>query len=189
MKLIIGLGNPGRIYADTRHNIGFLILEKLARNKNIKLKKESGLCFSEGKGRIENESAVLIKPYTFMNLSGIAVKQAVVKHKADGQDILIICDDLDLDFGRIKIRPSGSSAGHRGIESIISSLNNNTFNRLRIGIGRPDKNIEPAEYVLSVFSKEEKKILDSIIDSALECIEAWISKGIDKAMDIYNKRS
>lgn len=188
-KLIIGLGNPGRIYAQTRHNIGSLVLEKLAHGNNIKLKKESGTYFSEGKGNIENKLVVLIKPYTFMNLSGIAVQQAVAKHKADLQDILVICDDLDLDFGRIKIRPSGSSAGQHGIESIISSLNSNKFNRLRIGIGRPDKLMDPAEYVLSVFSREERKLLDGISDLASECIEVWITKGIDKAMDIYNKRS
>lgn len=188
MKLIIGLGNPGRIYARTRHNIGFLVLEELARTNGIKLNKESGLCFFEGKGSIENESVVLIKPYTFMNLSGIAVQQAAAKHNADGQDILVICDDLDMDFGRVKIRPSGSSAGQRGIKSIISSLNSDKFTRLRIGIGRPDKFIDPAEYVLSVFSREERKLLDGIIDLASECIKVWITKGIGKAMDIYNKK-
>lgn len=187
-KLIIGLGNPGRIYADSRHNIGYMVLDKLARTNGIKLKKESGLYFAEGKGSIENESVVLIKPYTFMNLSGIAVHQAVVKHRADLKDVLVICDDLDLDFSRVKIRPSGSSAGQRGIESVISYLKSNKFNRLRIGIGRPDKFIDPAEYVLSVFSREERKLLDGIIDSASECIGVWISKGIDKAMDIYNKK-
>lgn len=187
-KLIIGLGNPGRVYADSRHNIGFMVLDKLARINGIKLKKESGLYFSEGKGSIKNESIVLIKPYTFMNLSGIAAKQAVVKYGADLKDVLVICDDLDLDFNRIKIRPSGSSAGQRGIESVISSLNSNKFNRLRIGIGRPGKFISPAEYVLSAFRGEERKLLDGIIDLASECIETWISQGIDKAMDIYNKK-
>ncbi len=188
MKLIIGLGNPGRIYADSRHNIGFMVLDKLARINGIKLKKESGLYFSEGKGSIKNESIVLIKPYTFMNLSGIAAKQAVVKYGADLKDVLVICDDLDLDFNRIKIRPSGSSAGQRGIESVISSLNSNKFNRLRIGIGRPGKFMSPAEYVLSAFRGEERKLLYGIIDLASECIETWISQGIDKAMDIYNKK-
>jgi PTH1 family peptidyl-tRNA hydrolase len=124
-----------------------------------------------------------------MNLSGSAVKLLVKKYKVGLSDLLIICDDLDLEFGRLRLRTAGSSAGHRGIQSIIDSLKNQEFNRLRIGIGRPKEILEASEYVLSPFKRAEKFQVQEIIETALLCCQCWVENGANKAMNIFNKRS
>ena len=190
MKLIVGLGNPGILYGGSRHNIGYSVVKALARGHRISLKKEPGVPALAGKCRIKQHDVILALPLTYMNLSGGAVIQLVKKYTIDLQDILAVCDDLNLEFGRFRIRPSGSAGGHKGITSIINSLKSQDFGRLRIGIGRPagsGRNI--SEFVLSSFSRSDKIRLKEIIAEAGSCCEMWISEGIEKCMNEFNRKS
>ncbi|HTY45109.1 MAG TPA: aminoacyl-tRNA hydrolase [Patescibacteria group bacterium] len=189
MKAIIGLGNPGRWYAASRHNVGFMAVAELARLYGISLKKDNSILALSGKGSIEGIDVVLAQPLTFMNLSGGAVKAVVRKYKVAPGELLVVCDDLDLEFGRLKIRPSGASGGHRGLASIIEALAHRDFCRLRIGIGRPQEDDEAADYVLSGFTKEQKRQLPEIIARSTQCCRAWMHEGISKSMNIFNRRS
>lgn len=189
MILVVGLGNPGKIYINSRHNVGFKAIEKLSKILQIALKKDRGTFSLSGKGKIKEQDVILAMPQTFMNLSGIAVRQLIKKYKIDLAKLLVVCDDLDLEFGRLKIKPSGSSGGHRGIKSIIDSLGSQNFTRLRIGIGRPDCNLETAEFVLSTFNKTEKRELKKILHEASICCQSWAVQGITQSMDTFNKRS
>lgn len=199
IKLIVGLGNPGRIYTDSRHNIGFAVIKSLSQIYKAPLKKDNHTFSLSGKGRIEDENVILALPLTFMNLSGDAVSALIRKYKigkprscAQGRglpDLLVVCDDLDLKFGAMKIRPSGSSGGHNGLQSIIDSLGSREFSRLRIGIGRPQDRICAADYVLSPFNKKEKNNLKEIIEDACDCCRAWLTKGVIGSMNIFNRRN
>ncbi len=188
MKLIVGLGNPGILYSNSRHNIGFSALKLLAHSTKTVLKKDKQAPALSAKARIGGEYIMLALPLTFMNLSGAAVNALVKKYKIDLNDLLVVCDDLDLEFGRLKIRPCGSSAGQRGIESIINSLGSKDFARLRMGIGRPRKSQEASDYVLSRFNRKEGAQLKNILNAACDCCRMWISQGIDKSMNIFNKK-
>jgi len=188
MKLIVGLGNPGDFYADSRHNIGFLVVRALSKILKAPLKRDKGTFSLSGRARLAGQSLILAMPLTFMNLSGNAASNLVKKYKIGLDGLLVICDDLDLDFCRLKIRPQGSSAGHRGLNSIIDSLGSDKFARLCIGIGRPPKTVDAAEYVLSPFLKKEKKEIDAAIERAAECVQTWVKYGITKAMNIYNSK-
>lgn len=188
MKLIVGLGNPGILYANSRHNIGFSVVKLLARLENIALKKDKQAPALSAKFRVGSEQIILALPLTFMNLSGAAVSALIKKHKIDLGDLLVVCDDLDLEFGRLKIRPQGSSAGHRGIGSIINFLGSDKFARLRIGIGRPQGSKEASDYVLSRFNRRESMQVKSILSNACDCCTMWISQGIDKSMNTFNKK-
>ena len=187
MKLIMGLGNPGLIYAGSRHNIGFRVVKHLAKIEKVIFKKEKGTLALSGKTKFDNENIVLALPLTFMNLSGEAVSHLVKKYKIDLKDLLIVCDDLDLAFGRFKMRKAGSSAGHKGVSSIINSLGKDEFNRLRIGIGRPKGRIDPAEFVLKHFDRKESQALPAVIEEAQNSCRCWVVEGIDKCMNIFNR--
>jgi len=185
MKLIIGLGNPGAYYAHSRHNIGFMVLKALGKSYKARFKKEKGpSCLSAKVERLH--PLILGLPLTFMNLSGTAVSSLLKKHKVNLHDFLVVCDDLDLEFGRIRIRPSGSSGGHKGLQSIIDCLGTNAFARLRLGINRPKEARDAAEYVLCRFTSREKKQLHEIIKGASNCAKVWIEDGIEKAMNSFN---
>lgn len=172
MKLICGLGNPGLGYKNTRHNIGFLVIDNFAKaHKGIK------------KGGI-----VLLKPQTYMNKSGGAVKKAIDRFDVGLKDVLIVCDDINLKLGIIRFRAKGSSGGHRGLESIIEKLNTEDFNRLRIGIGS-DKNSVLKDYVLSKFRSNEKRLLKEVVNKATDALTLWIEKGIDEAMNRFNTKN
>lgn len=189
MKAIVGLGNPGMIYARTKHNIGVLVVKAFCRKQKIKLVREKGVSAFCVRARIEDEETLLALPLVFMNLSGAAVKALCVKYKIDPQDLLVVCDDLDLEFTRIKLRPSGSSGGHRGLVSIIEALGTKEFCRLRIGIGRPPGHMDPAEYVLRPFSRKEKSALEALIQEAVSCCRSWLGKAIEESMSAFNRRS
>lgn len=190
MKLIVGLGNPGRVYIGSRHNIGFSAIKALSRIYKIPLKKEGGAFCLIGKGKIQGQPFLLTLPLTFMNLSGIAVSALLKKYKISLANLLVVCDDLDLEFGVVKIRPSGSSGGHHGLKSIINSLGSQEFCRLRIGIGRPLENTpDAANYVLSPFNKREKEKIKEIIGSACDCCRVWVTQGIIESMNIFNRRN
>jgi PTH1 family peptidyl-tRNA hydrolase len=187
MKLIVGLGNPGFVYRHCRHNIGFLVVKTLAKIHKIPLKKDKKTFSLSGKGRIGDQDVILAMPVTFMNLSGVAVASLLKKYRIDLDNLLVICDDIDLGFGRLKIKPSGSSGGHRGLKSIIGSTGTQGFSRLRMGIGRPLKSIKAAEYVLSAFNIREKTQLREILEMASSCCRSWVRKGITETMNVFNQ--
>jgi peptidyl-tRNA hydrolase, PTH1 family len=188
MKLIVGLGNPGDFYAGLRHNVGFSVIKALSRSLKTRFKRDRGTFSLSARAKYAKQDLVLAMPLTFMNLSGNAVKDLVKKHGIDLDNLLVICDDLDLEVARLKIRPKGSSGGHRGLGSIIASLGSDKFARLRIGIGRPGKGPGTSEYVLSPFRGKEKKEMLKVIKRALECCQVWVDEGIIKAMDVFNKK-
>ncbi len=187
MKLIVGLGNPGRAYIDSRHNIGSDVVKALAKEYGISLKRDRNTFSFCAKGEFKGHAVILAVPVTFMNLSGAAVKALVKKYKIDLDDLLVVSDDLDLDLGRLKVRPGGSSGGHNGLKSIIGSLNSQEFSRLRIGIGRPDTKIDASEYVLAAFSKKEKPAVREAIEKASACCVIWATKGLAESMGMFNK--
>jgi PTH1 family peptidyl-tRNA hydrolase len=189
VKLIVGLGNPGEIYQDSRHNIGFKVVEAFAKKHKITLKKDEATFSLCGKARIASQGFALALPLTFMNLSGVAVRSLLERFKADLSDLLVVLDDLDLEFGRLKIRSAGSSGGHRGLRSIIDALGNANFCRLRVGIGRPPQSAEATRYVLSSFSKREKPEVELVVGRAIECCQVWLTRGINASMNIFNKKT
>jgi len=189
MKLIVGLGNPGTAYRDSRHNIGFMAVKALAHSSKAAFKRDIGTRSLSAKIKYAGQNVILAMPLTFMNLSGPAVKALMKKYKAGPEGLLVVCDDLDLEFGRLKIKTGGTSAGHRGVGSIIESLSGDSFSRLRVGIGRPCCGQDASEYVLSPFTKREKEQLSEIIEKTVDCCRAWIGPGITEAMSIFNKRS
>jgi PTH1 family peptidyl-tRNA hydrolase len=187
-KLIVGLGNPGLIYAGSRHNIGFLVLKSLASSLKINFKRDSLVSSLVARDKLIQQDIVLALPQTYMNLSGIAVAALLKKFKVGGKDLLVVCDDLDLELGKIKIRPQGSSGGQRGMESIIERLGTQDFCRLRVGIGRPPGSQDAAKYVLSGFLRKEKTAVKQAEEDAVSCCISWIEKGIVETMNIYNKK-
>ncbi len=188
MKLVVGLGNPGKKYAHTRHNIGFHVVSSLAARYKIALKKTLFSHAASGTGTFEGQRVVMALPVTFMNLSGVAVSALVRKHRIDPADCLIVCDDMDLPLGSLRLRSSGSAGGHNGLKSVIGAIKSMDFCRLRIGVGRPDAHIDAAEYVLSGFSKIEKEKLTETMDKAVDCCVRWIIKGTAETMNMYNRR-
>ena len=189
MKLIVGLGNPGLIYAGSRHNIGFTVVKSLARSLKVVLKRDDSVSALVGKTNCGQHNLVLALPQSFMNLSGIAVKALLKKFKAIPQELLVVCDDLDMELGRTKIRPHGSSGGQRGLDSVIEQLGTQEFNRLRFGIGRPKNPQDAAEYVLAGFLRKEKAIVEEAKEVAVDCCLSWVENGIIKTMDSFNTRS
>lgn len=181
MKLIVGLGNPGKEYENTRHNVGFMVVDHYINDTNWQ-KKFDGLYQILN---IANEKVLFLKPTTFMNNSGISVVQASKYYDIDPSDILVIQDDMDIEFGRHKIKKDSSSGGHNGIKSIIASLNTNSFARLKIGISH-DKNKDTINYVLGKFSKEEMNTLNENYKVYNEIIESFIHDGIERTMNKYN---
>jgi PTH1 family peptidyl-tRNA hydrolase len=184
MWLVAGLGNPGEDYEQTRHNIGFMVVNALADRLSISIKQKTSSCLY-GRGFMEDKKIVLIKPLTYMNRSGFALLEAFSKH--DGiEDILIVHDDLDLEPGVVRIRKNGSSGGHNGIQSIIECLGTRDFLRLKIGIGRPER--EAAErYVLKKFRKQEKPVIEEAIARAADAVEAIVTHGVVHAQNIFHK--
>ncbi|OGX28641.1 MAG: aminoacyl-tRNA hydrolase [Omnitrophica WOR_2 bacterium RIFCSPHIGHO2_01_FULL_52_10] len=188
-RLIAGLGNPGRDYEYTRHNLGFLVVEHLAQKNNLRFRKSSFTNGLTAEGKVAGNDLCCLLPATYMNNSGAAVKQAVLNKNLDHTDILIVCDDFHLDFGQVRIRSKGTGGGHNGLTSVIEHLGTQAFARLRLGIGGPVKGQESVEYVLGKWTAGEEKQLDEFIDRATDCCGVWLQEGIDKAMDQFNGRS
>lgn len=186
MKLIVGLGNPGKEYDSTRHNVGFFLIDNYAKNNNMSIDKEK----FNGKYNqliIGGEKVILLKPQSYMNLSGGVVRKYVDFFKIALEDILIISDDLDMPIGKIKLRPTGSSGGHNGLKDIERNLNSKNYKRLKIGISN-NKNIDTKDYVLGKFSKEEQKILDEIKTKSNSILNDFINgKSFDNLMNLYNR--
>ena len=186
MKIIAGLGNPGREYSATRHNVGFLAVDELARRWNCATWKTRYQA-EVAEYRTGSETVLLIKPQTYMNLSGVAVGELARFFKVPVSDILVIFDDLDLPVGKLRLRMQGGSGGHRGIESLLVHLSEDTFARIRIGIGRPPEGWETANYVLSRFAPDEQPLMAAAIGQAADAVEYTLRHGFTKAMNQFNR--
>lgn len=185
MPVIIGLGNPGSKYAGSRHNIGFELIDRLAAAQSVKLGPGKGP-FYIGTGRYQSEKLVLVKPTTYMNRSGDAVRQVLNWYKIGADQCLICYDDLDLQLGTIRLRPKGSAGGHNGIKDIIQKLGTNAFPRLRIGIGNNFPKGQQVKFVLSKFDAEEQPIVENVMEKALDACLCYVREGIEVAMNMYN---
>jgi PTH1 family peptidyl-tRNA hydrolase len=185
LYLIIGLGNPGPGYAANRHNVGFRCVERLAAAYDLGFDKQQEQA-RIALGTIHGRRVILVQPQTFMNESGRAVVPLARFYRVPLDRMLVVYDDLDLPLGMVRMRPEGSSGGHRGMRSIIEHLGGQSFPRLRIGIGRPPGQMDPAVYVLQDFSAEEEPLLEETLGRAVAAIDAWLREGIEAAMSCYN---
>ncbi len=187
MNLIVGLGNPGERYRFTRHNIGFQVLEFLAVEWSIPINREKmGACW--GRGSFENNDVILLKPNTFMNLSGEVVSRFVRYFRINIEDMMVVYDDIDLEFGTTRIREGGGSGGHKGVQSIIEKLGDNKFIRIRMGVDRPEKTYDVSNYVLGVFDQHQRGAVKSYINQAAEAIKTVVSEGMVVAMNRFNRK-
>ncbi len=187
MKLIVGLGNPGRVYGHNRHNIGFICINHFARTHGIKFDQKKGLA-RIGRGRVAGNGVVLAKPQTYMNSSGQSVSRLMRKLNIDLNDLLVIHDDLDLPLAKIRLSFGSSSGGHKGIDSVIKEVGSQDFIRVRVGIGRPVEasDDETIAYVLSDFTPEEKQAIAQVIPRVSEAILYLLTEGLTAAMNKYN---
>ena len=187
MKLIVGLGNPGFRYRNTRHNIGFLVVKALSKRLAIPMRKRKyrGL---HGSGTVDGEKITLFMPQTYMNLSGEAVREIAAKGKRRLDTMLVICDDIHIRFGSLRLREKGSAGGHNGLASVIESLGTSEFPRLRIGIGRDSAIDDVVTFVLNPFGAEERSRMGDVIDNAVRCVTLWIKEGAERAMTRFNQK-
>lgn len=183
--LIAGLGNPGKEYRQTRHNVGFMVIDRLSANLNIPVKKVKNKSLI-GIGKLDNKQILLVKPQTFMNNSGESIAPLMRYFKVPLQNLIVIHDDLDIPFGLLKIRPSGGTSGQKGMKSIIEKLGSQEFARIRLGIGRPPGRMDPVDYVLEDFLKDQLSLLDELLTNASEAVMTFIREGLNKAMNTYN---
>jgi PTH1 family peptidyl-tRNA hydrolase len=183
MKLIVGLGNPGDEYRDTRHNVGFMVVDTIARRHGLHWKKHGQMSFAKHFGVTE---FVVAKPRTFMNLSGFAVVQFVEYHGVLSDDLLVVVDEVDLPLGRIRAKARGSAGTHNGLKSVVQQLGTTEFPRLRIGIGRGDRRRDLADFVLAKFEPAEQAELDEVITRAADAAEMFAVEGIGRVMNTYN---
>lgn len=187
LKIIIGLGNPGSEYKDTKHNIGFAVVEHLAGERKIKMKEKAHFSLI-GRGKIAGEDVALVLPQTFMNLSGKAVKEVFTHEGKEAGDLLVVCDDINLELGKIRLRRQGSSGGQKGLESIVRALGREDFPRLRVGIATQVHKGDISPYVLSPFKRKDRKHAAHAVCLATDAIMSMLEDGIDKAMSVFNKK-
>lgn len=188
MKWFVGLGNPGRKYADNRHNVGFMALDRLSAELGLSWK-ASRFKADWAEGRIGNEKIVLLKPQTFMNLSGESIRSFMDYYDASLDDLIVVYDDLDTELGRIRLRYKGGSGGHNGIKSIISHTGTEQFKRIRIGISRPPEGGDVVSYVLSDFARKERPVLQEVLDLTASAMKELTESEFDQVMGQYNTRS
>ena len=183
--LLIGLGNPGRDYRDTRHNFGFMLIDRIAVRLNARgMKVQSKAIVTDA--MYEDRKLILAKPQTYMNLSGPSVQGLVHFYKISLTNVMVLSDDLDIPFGTIRIRAAGGPGGQRGLASIIESLGTKDFPRLRLGIGRPPGKMDPANFILQNFSRDEMKIISEILDRAADAVLEFVKNGLDMSMNKFN---
>ena len=185
MYIIAGLGNPGKKYEDTRHNIGFNTIDRLADKLNIKVNKIKfkGLV---GEGRIAAEKVILLKPHTFMNNSGESIVEILNFYKLKPEDLIVVVDDIDIEFAQLKIKKNGSAGTHNGLKSIVNLTGSKDFARFKVGVGKKHPNEDLANFVLSTFPAKDKKHIEDAIDACADAIINAVESGIDKAMNSYN---
>ena len=189
MYIIAGLGNPGRKYDNTRHNIGFMVIDAAAEKYNIAVteKKHKALI---GKGIIGGEKVLLVKPQTFMNLSGESIREVIDYYKIEEKtELIVISDDISLDVGTLRIRKKGSAGGHNGLKNIILHLGHDEFRRIKIGVGEKPVEYDLVDYVLGHFGKEDSELIEESVKKAAEAIEKMITDGPDAAMNQFNKKA
>ena len=189
MYIIVGLGNPGSKYSNTRHNIGFDVIDALADVAGISVieRKHKAII---GKGVLDGQRVILVKPQTYMNLSGESVREVIDYYKVDEtQELIVISDDTSLDVGNIRVRKKGSAGGHNGLKNIIAHLGHDTFMRVKMGVGEKPKGYDLADYVLGHFTGDERKVMDEAAKSAIEAIRMMMAGDVDKAMNEFNKKS
>ena len=186
MIIIAGLGNPTKEYEGTRHNVGFQVIDKIAEKYNIAVDAKKGRAYV-GKGIIEGQKVLLVKPQTYMNLSGESIRELVDYFKVDPkEELLVIYDDISLDVGQLRIRKKGSAGGHNGIKNIIAHLGTQEFPRIKVGVGDKPPRMDLADYVLSRFSKEDREKMEQAFKDAAEAVEVMIAEGPDAAMNQFN---
>ncbi len=186
LKLITGLGNPGKQYEHTRHNVGFDVIEELSNRLAIPLN-QSKLKGLYGIGAVNGEKVLLLKPLTYMNLSGESIRAVMDYYKIEQEDLLVVYDDLDLPVGKIRLRQKGSPGGHNGIKSIVAHLGTQQFNRIRIGIDRPQGGMSVPDYVLGQFLQEERPLIAQAVKNSAEACETWLKKPFLQVMNDYNQ--
>ena len=189
MKLIVGLGNPGIEHQFTPHNLGFLTIDRIANGLGIEVRNRQCRALT-GRATIAGKAAVLAKPETYMNLSGLSVRELVAEHQVDvARDLIVIYDELDLPLGTIRIRQRGSSAGHNGMESILGALGTDEFLRIRLGIAPDRKVADSVKYVLTPFRKVQEKVVDEVLDTAVQAVEMILKEGPAAAMNRFNRKN
>jgi len=187
MKLIVGLGNPGTKYERSRHNVGFDVVEQVAKTNGADPFR-SGFDGQTSECTIDGEKVLLLKPMTYMNRSGASVRKAADFYKVPLEQVLIVCDDFSLPLGRLRFRASGSAGGQNGLKDIISALGSDAVPRLRVGIDAPPEGMDPADYVLSGFKPAERKIIDDVVIDAGRAVESWCRNGLQTAMNEFNAK-
>jgi len=187
VKLIVGLGNPGVRYRWTRHNVGFQVVDRFALSTEIPISTRRFRAVY-GRGSLDDEEIVLLKPLTYMNLSGGAVKKAAQAFRIPLEDLIVVHDDLDLSSGNLRFRQKGGDGGHQGVRSIVEAMGGNGFLRLKIGIGRPPKGMDPADYVLTPLEEAERAQFDSIFSRAAESLIVLVLEGIEAAMSRFQRK-
>ena len=186
MYIIVGLGNPGKQYENTRHNIGFDVIEKLAEQEHVAVLEKKHMAII-GKGFVEGQKCILAKPQTFMNLSGESVRRLLDYYKVEEtSELIVISDDISLDAGQIRIRKKGSAGGHNGLKDIIAHLGHESFIRIKMGVGEKPAGYDLADYVLGHFTSQERKVMDEAAARAADAIRAILAKGPDAAMNDFN---
>ncbi|MBM7606567.1 PTH1 family peptidyl-tRNA hydrolase [Metabacillus crassostreae] len=185
MKLIIGLGNPGRQYEKTRHNVGFMVIDKLADNLSIPLDRQK-FNGTYGIGHISGEKVILLKPLTYMNLSGECIRPLMEFYEITEEEIVVVYDDLDLPVGKTRLRTKGSAGGHNGIKSMIHHLGTQEFNRIKIGIDRPTNGMKISDYVLGQFTEEDHIGIKESIDASVSACEKWLTSSFVQVMNEFN---
>ena len=188
MIVIAGLGNPGSKYSGTRHNVGFNVIDKLAESNDIKVNKLKFKALT-GEGFIGSEKVLLLKPSTYMNNSGQSIREVMDFYKLPPENLMVIVDDIDIEFASIRLRKRGSAGSHNGLKSIIYHIQVDDFPRLKIGIGKKPSYFDLADFVLSKFNQEERKLIDKSIEKASEAVEEFVKNGIEQAMNEYNIRN
>lgn len=188
MILVAGLGNPGKEYSSSKHNIGFIVVDEIAKRLGISLRKK-GFRSLFAEALLEEKKLILLKPQTYMNLSGDAVSDVIEFFKIPSKDAIVVHDEIDLPLGSIRIKTGGGSAGHKGVQSIINCLGDSDFVRVRVGIGKPIQKSEVIGHVLSGFEKEGKKIMEDVVVRAADAVLEIILRGLDSAMHKFNRKS
>ncbi len=187
MKIIVGLGNPGLRYRRTRHNFGSIVLGALARSRRLGFRRGKHRC-TRAMGRIGKEEVLLIRPQTYMNLSGRCVAPLLRESGLSVADLMVVCDDVNLDLGRMRLRRGGSAGGHKGLASIAQHLKTQAFPRLRLGVGEPPEWMDMMSYVLGAFPRGEREVVNQTIARAVQALETWVYYGIEEAMNRFNQQ-
>ena len=184
MKIVVGLGNPGKQYEGTRHNVGWMVLDRLAQRAGLTGHAKSRDAAATMRGRYNGFDLVLVKPMTYMNESGLAVRKALARDHAPLEDLLVVYDDFDLPLGRLRMRELGSAGTHNGMRSIVSELETQKFARLRVGIGEPAEHA--IKHVLTRFATDEQRVLDEVLEAAADAVEDWAREGVNRAANRWN---